>query len=130
VLAEKVGGEGLSFAGRGTRAAQQGRLEEAEALFDRAVAADPTLTDAWGALIRSQVQLGRLAAAESSLVRAETAGMPLASLRAHEALVDILAGRRAAAERALAQVPEEAIAEDAVLEDVVQVARRALGKAP
>jgi tetratricopeptide (TPR) repeat protein len=128
VLADKVGGEGLSLDGRGRRAAQQGRLDEAAALFAQAVAADPNLTAAWGALIRAQVQLGRGAAAESSLVRAEAAGLPLPSLRAHEALVHILAGRREAAERALAQVPEDAIASDAVLADVVQVARRALGK--
>jgi tetratricopeptide (TPR) repeat protein len=127
-LAGKVGGAGLSLEGRGTRAAQQGRLEEAATLFDQAATADPNLGDAWGALIRAQVQLGRLAAAESALVRAEAAGLPLASLHAHEALVHILAGRREAAERSLAQVPEEAIASDAVLADVVQVARRALGK--
>jgi Tfp pilus assembly protein PilF len=129
-VADKVGGEGLSFEGRGTIAAQQGRLEEAAMLFGQAVAADPNLNTSWGALIRAQVQLGRLAAAESSLVRAEAAGMPLPALRAHEALVDILAGRRDAAERALAQVPEEAIASDAVLADVMRVARRALGKGP
>jgi len=128
-LAGKVGGAGLSFEGRGTRAAQQGQLDEAAALFDQAVRADPNLSDAWGALIRAQVQLGRLAAAESALVRAEAAGLPLPSLHAHEALVDILAGRREAAERVLAQVPESALASDAVLADVVQVARRALGKA-
>jgi tetratricopeptide (TPR) repeat protein len=128
-LAGVVRGEGLSFDGRGRMAAQEGRLEEAAVLFAQAVAADPTLTGSWGALIRAQVQLGRRAAAESSLVRAEAAGMPLPTLRAHEALVDILAGRRDAAERALAQVPAEAIASDAVLADVVQVARRALGGA-
>jgi len=128
-LAGKVGGAGLSLEGRGTRAAQQGRLEDAATLFDQAVRADPNLSDAWGALIRAQVQLGRLAAAESALVRAESAGLPPASLHAHEALVDILAGRREDAERELAQVPEEALTSDAVLADVVQVARRALGKA-
>jgi len=128
-LAGVVRGEGLSFDGRGRIAAQEGRLEEAASLFEQAVTADPTLTGSWGALIRAQVQLGRRAAAESSLVRAEAEGMPLPSLRAHEALVDILAGRRDAAERALAQVPADAIASDAVLADVVQVARRALGSA-
>jgi len=129
-LAGKVGGAGLSLEGRGMRAAQQGRLEDAAVLFDQAVRVDPNLSDAWGALIRAQVQLGRLAAAESALVRAEAAGLPPASLHAHEALVDILAGRRDAAERELAQVPESALASDAVLADVVQVARRALGKTP
>ena len=127
-LADKVGGEALSLEGRGTRAAQQGRLDEAAALFERAVRADPNQSSAWGELIRADVQLGRLAAAESSLVRAEAAGMQRPYLRAHEALVDILAGRRAAAERALADVPQEAITADAVLADVVEVARRALGR--
>jgi tetratricopeptide (TPR) repeat protein len=129
-LATRVGGEGLALEGRGTMAAQQGRLEEAASLFDAAVRADPNLTGAWGALVRAEAQIGRAAAAESALVRAEAAGLPLASLRAHQALVAILAGRRAEAERALAQVPADAIALDPVLADVVQVARRALGKAP
>jgi tetratricopeptide (TPR) repeat protein len=130
VLGAKVGGEALSFEGRGVRAAQQGRLDEAAALFDRAVRADPNLSSAWGALIRAEVQLGRRAAAESSLVRADEAGLPRPYLRAHEALVDILGGRRDAAARALAQVPADAIAADPVLQDVVQVARRALGITP
>ncbi len=129
-LAGKVGGEGLSLEGQGMSAAQQGQLSEAAALFDGAVRADPNLAGAWGALIRAQVQLGRLAAAESALVRAEAAGLPLPTLRAHQALVEILAGRRDAAERALGEVPESAIASDPVLADVVQVARRALGKTP
>src|SRR5690242_3240152 len=81
-------------------AAQQGRLDEAAALFAQAVAADPNLGNAWGALIRAELQLGRLAAAESSLVRAEAAGgLSPPSLHAHEALLDALAGRREAAER-------------------------------
>ena len=129
-LASKVGGEGLSLEARGTAAAQQGRLDEAAALFAQAVAADPNLGSAWGALIRAELQLGRLAAAESSLVRAEAAGgLSQPSLHAHEALLDAVAGRREAAERALALVPAEAVASDAVLADVVQVTRRALGKA-
>jgi tetratricopeptide (TPR) repeat protein len=130
VLESKVGGEGLSFEGRGWLAAQQGRLDEAAALFDRAVRSEPDLIDAWGALIRAQVQLGRLAAAESTLARAETAGLPRPSLQAHRALVEILAGHGEAAERALSEVPEEAIAADSVLADVVQVARRALKGLP
>ena len=69
---------------------------------------------AWGALIRAQVQLGRGASAESSLARAAAAGLPPATLEAHRALVEILAGRRDAAERALARVPAEAIASDPV----------------
>jgi tetratricopeptide (TPR) repeat protein len=129
-LAAKVGGEALSCEGRGTRAAQQGHLEEAAVLFDRAVRADPNLSTAWGALIRAQVQLGRLAAAESSLVRADQAGLAHPYLRAHEALVDILGGRRDAARQALAQVPADVIARDPVLADEVEVARRALGMTP
>ena len=129
-LAAQVGGEGPSLEGRGRAAAQQGRLEEAAALFERAVAAEPRLHAAWGALIRAQVQLGRAAAAESSLARAAVAGLEPATLEAHRALVEILAGRRDAAERALAKVPAEAIASDPVLADVVAVARRALGTSP
>ncbi|HEY2955553.1 MAG TPA: tetratricopeptide repeat protein [Candidatus Eisenbacteria bacterium] len=129
-LATKVGGVGPSLEGRGIGAAQEGRLDEAAALFERAVRADPNLASAWGALIRAQLQLGRLAAAESSLARAGAAGLPLPALRAHQALVEALAGGREAAERALAAVPAEAIAADPVLADVVSVARRVLGKAP
>lgn len=129
-LEGKVGGEGLSFEGRGWLAAQRGRLDEAAALFDQAVRVEPDLTDAWGALIRARVQLGRLAAAESALARAEGAGLPQPSLEAHRALVEILAGDREGAEHALSRVPQEALSADSVLADVVQVARRALKNVP
>lgn len=129
-LATKVGGEGLADAGRGLEAAQGGRLDEAEVWFAKAVSADPKLENAWGALIRARLQLGRLAAAESALVEARAAGMSAPALRAHEALLAAIAGRRADAERALAGVPGEAIAADPTLADVVRVTRGLLAKTP
>ncbi len=130
VLTGKVGGEGLADAGRGIAAAQGGRLAEAEAWFANAVAADPNLDAAWGGLIRAQLQLGRRAAAESTLVRARAAGLALPVLRAHEALLEALAGRRAEAERALADIPSSALEADASLADVVSVTRHLLGARP
>jgi tetratricopeptide (TPR) repeat protein len=129
-LATKVGGEGLAAAGRGLEAAQGGRLDQAEAWLAKAVEADPNLESAWGALIRAQIQLGRRAAAESTLDRARAAGMSGPTLRAHEALLAAIAGRRAEAERALADVPPGAIATDPTLADVVRVTRGLLGKTP
>ena len=129
-LATKVRGGPRADEGLGMIAAREGRLSEAAARFDRAVRSDPRLIDAWGALIRAQVQLGRVAAAESALARADSAGLPAPFLKAHQALVLILAGRRAAAAKALAEVPDSTIASDPVLADVVSVARRALGKTP
>ena len=124
-----VGGEGLALASRGWQAARVGDYREAERLFDGAVRADPHLYDAWGALIRVRGQLGMLGQAQAALDQARAAGMPLASLRAHEAFIAALEGETAAARQALAEIPGSAAANDAVIADLVRVTREVLARA-
>jgi hypothetical protein len=76
------------------------------------------------------VQAGQLAAAESTLAGARRAGLPAPMLRAHEALLAVLSHRPEDARRALAEVPEQAIASDPTLADVVGVVRRMLAQQP
>ena len=121
-----VGGEGRALASRGWQAAQGGRFAEAESLFARAVAVEPGLSQAWGALIRLQVQQGELPAARLSLGRAGRGGLTEAALHAHEALVFAALGDRRAAEDALALVPPGAESADPTLADVLSVTRRIL----
>jgi tetratricopeptide (TPR) repeat protein len=129
-LHAKVGGEGLANEAEGWKAAQQGRLDAAEGWFESAVAADPNLGGAWGALIRVQLQRGRRAAAESTLARGREAGWAGPAPDAHEALIEALAGRRAAAEQALARLPAGAVASDSAIAEVTAIARRLLGRGP
>jgi tetratricopeptide (TPR) repeat protein len=124
-LAPAEGSAGAALARRGFEAAQAGHFDEAERLFAGAVHADPTLYGAWGALIRLRVQQRDVRTARALLDDARRAGMPLASLKAHEALVAAAAGDAAAANAALAQIPPEA-ASDPALADVIAVTRRLL----
>jgi tetratricopeptide (TPR) repeat protein len=128
-LAHLVGGEGLSLEGRGIVAARESRMADAEALFAQAVAQDPSLTSAWGALLRVQAQSGDLEAARATLERARAAGLSANEKRAYEALLAALQGDRAAAERALGQVPASAIAADPTLADVIRVTNAILAGA-
>jgi Flp pilus assembly protein TadD len=123
-----VGGEGRALASRGWEAARGGRFAEAESLFARAVAVEPGLSEAWGALIRLQVQQGKLRAARLSLERAGRGGLAEPALRAHEALVSAASGDRVAAEAALARVSPAARAADPTLADVVRVTRQFLDR--
>jgi len=127
-LSSLVGGEGAMFAGRGWQAAQAGRLEEAEGLFSKAVASDPALYDAWGALVRARAQLGRVSGARAALDQARAAGIPLPSLRAHEALLDALDGDTAGARTALADVPASAVTADPSLAEVVRATKDLLAR--
>jgi len=123
-----VGGEGRALASRGWEAARSGRFAEAESLFARAVAVEPGLSEAWGALIRLQVQQGELPAARLSLERARAGGLTEPALHAHEALVFAASGDRQAAEAALARVSPAAEAADPTLADVVRVTRQLLAR--
>ena len=127
-LPSLVGGEALALASRGWQAARAGRLEEAEALFANAVGKDPTRFDAWGALVRVRAQLGRLPAARAALDQARAAGIPLSPLRAHEALLDALAGDTAAARSALADVPASAMTADPSIAEVVRATHDLLAR--
>jgi tetratricopeptide (TPR) repeat protein len=128
-LEHLVGGEGLALEGRGFAAARENRIADAEALFARAVEKDPSLTSAWTALIRVQAQGHELDDARQTLERAKRAGLPATEQHAYEALLAALAGDHAAAERALAQVPESATAADPTLADVIRVTNGLLGHA-
>jgi tetratricopeptide (TPR) repeat protein len=124
-LAPAEGSPGAALARRGFEAAQAGHFDEAERLFADAVHADPTLFDAWGALIRLRVQRRDVRTARELLDAARRAGMPIGPLKAHEALVAAAAGDARAANAALAQIPPEA-ASDPALADVIAVTRRLL----
>ena len=125
-LETKAGGRELALEGRGWLAARAGRLDQAERWFSRALEEYPASSAAWGALIRLQVQSGRLAAAESTLAGARRAHQPLPMLRAYEALLAVLSRRPEDARRALAEVPEQALASDPTLAEVVSVVKRLL----
>jgi len=127
-LESKTGGHELALEGRGWMAARAGRLDEAERWFGQAVKERPSSSEAWGALIRLQVQGGRLAQAESTLAGARRAGLPPPMLRAHEALLAVLSRRPDDARRALAEIPELAIANDPSLAEVVGVVRKLLAQ--
>jgi tetratricopeptide (TPR) repeat protein len=121
-----VSGEGHALESRAWLAAHGGRLDEAERLFLQAVAVDPSLSNAWLAIVRLQLQRGRPAEARATLERARLQEIPPPLLHAHEALLAAAAGDRAAAERALVQVPQGSVTGDPVLADVLQTTRRLL----
>jgi Tfp pilus assembly protein PilF len=121
-----VGGEGEALLSEGWRAAREGRLEQAEKSFQRAVAGDARLYGAWGALIRVQVQRGERTRAKETLARAARTGMPTYVLKAHEALVEAALGNSAAAWKALEQVPQGAAEGDPTLARIVSRTREML----
>ncbi len=125
-----VGGEGAALASRGWQAARAARYAQAESLFARATGIDPRLHDAWGALIRLQIQSRRLDEAARSLKAAERAGLPVPSLRAHEAFMSAVRGDVRGARSALAQVPEAATRTDPTLADIVSITRRLIERPP
>ena len=127
-MSRLVGGAGRALTSRGWEAARGGRFAEAESLFARAVAVESGLSEAWGALIRLQVQQGELPAARLSLERAGRGGLTESALHAHEALVFAASGDRKAAEAALARVSPAAEAADPTLADVVRVTRQFLAR--
>jgi tetratricopeptide (TPR) repeat protein len=128
-LPSLVGGEGHALESQAWTAASEGRLEEAERLFARAVAADPSLANAWLAIVRLQLQGGRAQEARATFDSARQHEVRAPLLHAHEALLAAAAGDRLAAERALAMVPQGGLIQDAVLTDVLQATRRLLERA-
>jgi len=126
-LQSLAGGSGLLFERQGFEAARAGSFASAESLFAQAVALDPTLFDAWGALIRLRVQRADLAAASATLARSRAAGLPEAPSNAYEALIAAIQGDRDQALRALARVPKAALDADPTLAQVVAIARQHVG---
>ncbi|HEV2106535.1 MAG TPA: tetratricopeptide repeat protein [Candidatus Eisenbacteria bacterium] len=125
-LPRLVGGAARALAARAWEAARAARFGEAESLFRQALADDPHLDDAWGALIRLQVQEERLGAAESTLAAAVRAGASPPMLNAHAALLAALRGDRDGAQRALDAVPAGLIRTDPTIAEVVRTTRRIL----
>jgi len=126
ILPTLVGGHARLLASRGWKEAQAGRLEEAEHLFESALAEDSQQFDVWTALIRAKMQRDRLDEAHQLLTRAAQAGLPSASLNAHAALLAALAGDTNQSRAALARVPAAAVAGDPVLTEVVEQTKRVL----
>jgi tetratricopeptide (TPR) repeat protein len=125
LLAENLGARWFRS---GWEAAGSGRLEEAERDFVEAVKADPRQYDAWGSLIRIQVQAGRVREASESFARARAAGMPEPATHVYAALFAALSGDLATAESELQRAPADSL-DDPILKDVMQVTRRILSSA-
>jgi tetratricopeptide (TPR) repeat protein len=126
-LEGKAGGAAMAAVNRGWQAAREGRLSEAERLFRQAVEANPRLTSAWTALIRLQVQSGRLSQARASMDRAKAAGLTRTEADVYEALLAVMEGDLASARTLLAGVPEAALRSDPVLADVARIVRERTG---
>jgi Flp pilus assembly protein TadD len=109
----------------GWEAARAGRLNEAERDFVEAVKQNPRQYDAWGGLIRVQVQAGRLDAALQSLTKARAAGLPKPAAHAYAAMLAAMSGDHATARHELQQLPANAV-DDPILKDVVQVTQQIL----
>jgi thioredoxin-like negative regulator of GroEL len=99
-------------------AAREGRLDDAAARFAEAVRIDPSNYEAWGALVRVELQAGRAAAAESVLDVASRAGWSDDAATLHKALARAARGDFDGARRLRAGVSATVIAGDPVLEDV------------
>jgi tetratricopeptide (TPR) repeat protein len=123
-----TGGDAGALIAQGWAAARAGRIAEAEGYFSDAVRLDERRADAWAALARIRVQLGRLPQAREALEGARRAGLPAPQLHAHLALLAAVAGDSATASRELAAVDPAALARDAVLADVVAQTRAVLGR--
>ena len=126
-LERTPGGMGMATVNRGWQAAREGRLSEAEQLFRQAAEANPQLSSAWTALIRLQVQSGRLPEARETLDRAKAAGLPQTEADLYEALLAAMAGDAPRAKALLARVPEAALRADPVLADVAAIIRQRTG---
>jgi tetratricopeptide (TPR) repeat protein len=123
-----VRGDAAGALGRGRVAAREGRLDEAAGHFREAARLDPGSGEAWGALVRIELQAGRAAAADSVLAIATRAGWRDDGARLHEALVRAVRGDPAAARRLRAGVSPAAIAADPVLGDVDAMLERVLAR--
>jgi tetratricopeptide (TPR) repeat protein len=124
-----AGGGADAHVARGTAAARGGDLTLALREFQAAADADPRSIAAWGGLVRARIESGALDSAAVTLERARVAGFPPPQYWAHAAVIAAAHGQAAAARQALARVPDAAIANDPVLRDVVNTARRLLGDA-
>lgn len=121
-----VRGDAAGALGRGRLAARQGRLDQAAQHFREAARLDPSSGEAWGALVRIELQAGRAGAADSVLAVAAGVGWRDDGARLHQALVRAVRGEVAEARRLRAGVNPAVIAADPVLRDVDAMLERLL----
>jgi Flp pilus assembly protein TadD len=110
----------------GFEAAKHGRQDDARTLFEDAVRLDPHAWDAWGALIRVELESERLDDARQALDQAQAAGMPAAPLHAYRGTLAAVNGDRATATRELNAAETAGAVSDPVLRDVIAKARAML----
>ena len=122
-------GAGVPARERAIRLAQAGRFAEAESLFTRLARQPEPDAYAWGALVRLQVQGGRVAAARATLDEGARAGWRGPSAELHAVLVLALEGRTAEARRRRAGIDAAAIRDDPALADLDAVVGRLLAGA-
>ena len=122
-----AGGQAALEKQQAWQAASAGEFARAESLFTATLAHDANQFDAWGGLIRLQIQRRDLSAARGSLARARSLGMPSPSADGYRALLDALSGNTSGARALLAGIPQRAIDADATLAEVVALARKLAG---
>jgi tetratricopeptide (TPR) repeat protein len=127
-LGALAGGSTLAIQRQAFEAAGAGRYARAESLFVIALSRDGTQFDAWGALMRLQIQREDYTTARATLERARAAGLPQPESDAYGAFLDALEGHRAKAAERLARVPQSAIDADRALAEVVAWTRRVLAR--
>jgi tetratricopeptide (TPR) repeat protein len=125
---QQVGGDAEVAVSEGFRAARERRFDDAVRELELAVAGDARLYGAWGALIRVRVHQERLAEADSTLRRAEAAGMPKPVATVYRGLLAAKHGDIPAARRALAE--SEGTQLDPTLELVKQWTKDLIAGAP
>jgi tetratricopeptide (TPR) repeat protein len=122
-----AGGASLSMKSRAFDAARAGMFAAAESLFTAAVAEDGSQFDAWGALIRLQIQRHDVAAARATLARARARGLGQAAADTYQALLEAMSGNTSAARVLLARVPQQSLDADPALREVASWIHQLIG---
>ena len=91
------------------------------------VAQDGAQFDAWGALIRLQVQRKDVAAARATLAAARARGLGQAAADTYQALLEAMSGSASTARTLLARVPQQSLDADPALKEVAAWVQRIVG---
>ena len=126
-LGSLAGGASLSLKRTAFDAARAGNFAAAESLFAVVVAQDGSQFDAWGALIRLQVQRKDVAAALATLSAARARGLGQAAADTYQALLEAMSGNASAARTLLARVPQQSLDADPALKEVAMWVQRIVG---
>jgi len=126
-LGSLAGGASLSLKRRAFDAAREGNFAAAESLFAAVVAQDGAQFDAWGALIRLQVQRKDVAAARATLAAARARGLGQAAADTYQALLEAMSGSASTARTLLARVPQQSLDADPALKEVAAWVQRIVG---